>query len=527
MTNFKDYGRLLNFLTIISAILAETQILDYTNSQIITIEMGTARLQTGTFKIVHIIELDEYQKAITDIERTLDEHIPAKDSSYIYLKHDIAQVKNILNGLQPRRQIRSLDILGTAWKWLAGTPDHDDFQLIDDRTNNLIRNNDRQVTINKLTMNRLDEVSKITNKLLNTIQSTDIYEKQIIIGIERKLKIIKEELVQIDYSIQWTKANIVNSFILSNLEMNLTKKFFEEQDIPFTNLIEALEFSEIKIASNHSTLIYVISLPNTNKMNCNRYLVKSVKKGNISIKLPFKDIITCNQHVLGIKNKCKTLNNLSICKTTNIVNITNSDCIPKLMKSLPSKCTTTNNQHLPLVEEISTNILLLNNHNGEIQVDNKTVSLRGTFLIHHRNSTVVIQNQTYWTKEITAAKPLPAIAQSTNLTNIFQEVLSLEMLKDLHMTNTEEISIIKYRYGTSLITNFIFLIIAIGLICYRTYATRNRKLKVTVVDNKDQLKNVPTLNSEDAVEFKGGRVNTLYTENHFIAIPANGTFSLK
>lgn len=70
MKNSKDYGRLLNFISIIAAILAETQVLDYSNSQIITIEMGTAKLQTGTFKIVHIIELDEYQKAIADIEKT-------------------------------------------------------------------------------------------------------------------------------------------------------------------------------------------------------------------------------------------------------------------------------------------------------------------------------------------------------------------------------------------------------------------------------------------------------------------------
>ena len=73
--------------------------------------------------------------------------------------------------------------------------------------------------------------------------------------VERKLKIIKEELINIDYAIQWAKAGVINSFILSELEIKLTKDFFEKQKLPYVNLIEAIEYGEIKIAFDGLLLI--------------------------------------------------------------------------------------------------------------------------------------------------------------------------------------------------------------------------------------------------------------------------------
>ena len=40
-------------------ILGETQILDYTNSQMVMIKTGSTKIQTGVFKIIHLINLDQ------------------------------------------------------------------------------------------------------------------------------------------------------------------------------------------------------------------------------------------------------------------------------------------------------------------------------------------------------------------------------------------------------------------------------------------------------------------------------------
>jgi len=43
---------------------------------------------------------------------------------------------------------RGVNEIGTVWKWLAGTPDHDDFIKIQNKIDELIKNNNKQFIIN-------------------------------------------------------------------------------------------------------------------------------------------------------------------------------------------------------------------------------------------------------------------------------------------------------------------------------------------------------------------------------------------
>ena len=45
----------------------------------------------------------------------------------------------------------------------------------------------------------------------------------------------------------------------------MTKQCLENENIPFINVDEALEFAEIKIASNSDSIVYIVSLPITEK----------------------------------------------------------------------------------------------------------------------------------------------------------------------------------------------------------------------------------------------------------------------
>lgn len=52
--------------------------------------------------------------------------------------------------------------------------------------------------------------------------------------------------------------------------------------------------------------------------------------------------------------------NLSICKLAHILDISNTCCIPNLLKSMNATCHKINNQHAPTINEITSGILLLN-----------------------------------------------------------------------------------------------------------------------------------------------------------------------
>lgn len=126
------------------------------------------------------------------------------------------------------------------------------------------------------------------------------------------------------------------------------------------------------------------------------------------------------------------MNNVAICKRENYSNITDTRCLPKILKGQPSVCTTINNQHIASAEEILPGILLLNQFQGVITTENKEINLQGSFLIKYHNTTITIANQTYANEEISIVNPQPVIAQSVNASTDFEEIISLEMLKEIY-----------------------------------------------------------------------------------------------
>lgn len=92
--------------------------------------------------------------------------IDTNHSTFIYLQHEVKQAKNLLYQLKPKTK-RSLDFIDSAWKWLAGSPDHDDVVTLREKTNNVLSNNNQQVVINNLFENKINNITRIINQVNN------------------------------------------------------------------------------------------------------------------------------------------------------------------------------------------------------------------------------------------------------------------------------------------------------------------------------------------------------------------------
>ena len=490
--------------------------------------------------------MEQYEPILYEIKRTLIEDLTERDESYPYLTHEIKIIEAIIQRLKPTRTKRAINELGTIWKWVARSPDHDDFQIISDKINDVLRSNNRQVVINRLVEERINELINRTNKITNIIKSNEQIKKDLSKELERKLKVMKEEIVNVDYAIQWAKAGIINSFILSDLELRITKEFFDEQNMIYVNLLEAIEYGDVKIVSNALTLIYIISLPKTNEENCKNLLVKAVRKNNSIIKIPNNNIIVCKNDVLEIISKCKTLNDVSVCKEGNFKNVSNSACLPKLLHGQSSACTMTNAQHIPQIEEINPGILLLNAYNGTIEIGEKLVNLEGTFLLEFHNATIKANQRTYESRQISKAKPLPAIIQPGNISLSFEEILSLKMLKELHSVNTEEIKALgtKYEFSVYSLSGIVILLLII-LTIKIIFRRRTKSFPVTtVIDKTEKIPDITSSKqdgilktsnislmtmtsahlSEDTELFKGGGVNDSKISNEINIFAAPSAF---
>lgn len=154
-----------------------------------------------------------------------------------------------------------------------------------------------------------------------------------------------------------------------------------------------------------------------------------------------------------------------------------------MLRSRPPNCTVTNSQHIPEIEEIAPDIIFLNNFEGKIQIDGDPIPLNGTFLIHYDNDTVKINGNEFSNKARLTSNPLPAILQPFSKTNNTEEILSLQMLKQLNLNNIKQIgyaesaSQLKHAVYISLIT--ILLILSV-IITRKIWSKKNTDQKPTI-----------------------------------------------
>lgn len=400
-----------------------------------------------------------------------------------FLHHEITEIQSFLSRLKPKVSKRSINAIGTAWKWLTGSPDHEDLVMLENHINNLLENNNNQLIINRAMSERINNITEVSNKISKILKDREDIQHDMAVNIKFKLQLIKDEIININYAIHWAKVGIVNSYIFSNAEMNLIKEIIEKNNIPFTNIEEAFEFSNVKIASSSSKILYLIEIPITDNNLCESLLIKAIKKGNRLYKIPFEKIIRCKNKIFGKKSNCKEHNQIKICTKGNIVDISNSTCIPHLLKSRTPNCITINNQHIPTVQEVLPGIILLNQFNDTVCIDKEEISLTGSFAIQYHNSTITINNQTFLSNEISSSKPLPAVLQPNATLTAEEELLSLEMMKELHLKNINYIETLKGKGLTASIVNFGISGITLTLMAIVVVKLTSRKSPKLVVKN--------------------------------------------
>ncbi|KAH8307798.1 hypothetical protein KR044_004435, partial [Drosophila immigrans] len=157
----------------------------------------------------------------------------------------------------------------------------------------------------------------------------------------------------------------------------------------------------------------------------------------------FDLIIQCNETKFGIKEICETINDKSICKRENLIDLSTNTCEAALLQMKQPSCLQVNSQHIPEHEEILPGIILLNDFDGTINIDQEQLRLQGTYLIQARNASITIKGTSYTNREYVHVDPLPPMLQIIGNKSKVEEVLSLEMVKELNFNNTAKIQLMK------------------------------------------------------------------------------------
>lgn len=448
---------------------------------LISINDQPAKIQDGTLKLLHVIDLTYYQDILDDMTNYTEHHVSKSNPFYSTIHFELSQTIELLNTVNPKKKRRALDFLGTAWKYIAGSPDHNDLEMLTENINNIAQNNNKQILINKQNNERLNNLTKISNELTNIIKKDNKIIDEIAINTQQRLRLLKEEIVNIKFAIQWAKVNMINTMLLNKNELKLAIETLNKENIPFKTIEEAMEFADVAVMSNERKLLYVIKIPLTLIQTYKNLIIRPVKKGNLVPQLVYKEILVNSNEIFGINNECKKYNSVKICGKNQITNISDSNCIPKLINGFNSSCTYTNDHHIPTIEQIGPGIILLNDFNGTIYYLSKNQSLSGTFLIKFHNTSFKINDQLFRNTEISTLDLLPAIFQPTPEEKKRIQLLSLESLNELHLNNTKEIALIQTHNVVYKSITFTTITIIIIIISIMILLQKNRK--VLIVNN--------------------------------------------
>ncbi|XP_041452284.1 protein PF14_0175-like [Drosophila obscura] len=444
------------------------EISNYTKAHTISIHKGIGRLQTSSIKLIHIIDLKQIETELLTIR---DHTMTDLKKSYLYhtLTHEMVQALSALSTLYFKdRKTRSINWIGSAWKYVAGSPDHDDLMLIHNNLNNLITNNNDQVIINSQLQDRINNLTFVSNMLKNSIRDDNGFSNEIAISLQNQVRLLKEEIINVKYAIQWARLNVINSLLLNENELQEVHNIFQKNNMSSLTVEEMLELTDISVLHNKTTIIYIVKIPELDSTNFENLIIKPVIKNNLIVNIEANEIFLSDNDILKIPNNCKTTKEFKICYKKKTVNLQHTNCIAKLVRGKESLCGFTNADHIQTIEEIDNSLLLLNNFNGSIRQGNKTHQLRGTYLLHFWNDSIIIDKKEFNNKEKTILKPGVPLIQMTPTEMERLQILSLESLQALNVKNTKHLNLIK----THSTNNSIAIFCLLGTIITSIFITR-------------------------------------------------------
>lgn len=399
----------------------------------VTIKMGEGRITDGNFNLVHLINLTEYEDILARMLPTIHQITP-EGILKAQLNHQVQQINNLIAELKqkPPRKRRSINWIGSAWKWVAGNPDAADWDSIVKSQNEIIENNNQQYKINRAMTNTVQQILQEYNKITKHLSGNSNEQLQQVMF--NRLSIIKEEMKEMVRAAQLAKAGIINTNLLDREEIGHI--LAEVETLPYSNQIEAIEYAEPKMTTRGPIILYVISIPKTSSKNYNHVAVRSTIENGKQIYLEHKELLINQHETYGIIGNCHNFKEATICRNVQVQELLKDHCINQVLRGINAKCDYQSNED-EHIETLNENTIFLNNFNGTITQNNIKKHRTGNFLIQLFNETIQINNKSFTSKEVKMFEVLPSILQR-NITEGSTK-LDLKHLHSLHWSNVRKL----------------------------------------------------------------------------------------
>lgn len=377
-------------LILVSHALNGLKIVNVTNQPLIQFQAGQMRIQDGSVKIAHRINL-------TDIKTTIDAlELLIKDRNDTELEkiltYEIENVKYSARRLRPLNiRKKRWDLYGSFIKAISGVPDAHDLRRIDGKLSELGNNSNAQQKIN-------DEIETKINEIRDLIMSGNVDKSNIdLITIIFNVKIIREKLDNILDAIGLANKNIVSRKLIRIDEVELLARILVDQGIQLPTMEQVFDYTTPEIVTNNETITYNIAVPQLKPVTYDIVKLHPVTINNeqLTIKGSFA---TKFPNVLQITQSCKQIQQLTICEKNQVVDKTSDTCIQDTIFKAQASCEYKKVSRNNKITQVTPTAILIEAANTTLInncEDKPPIKLLGSFVIDFSNCSITIENDKF------------------------------------------------------------------------------------------------------------------------------------
>lgn len=450
------------------------EIRNLNNDPLLLLKINDCKLQIGYIKIIHPINITNLENNVylfSKLARQIDRDLPI---SNLILQKSRELVNNLhqLKPMRPRRTKR-WDTLGTAWKWIAGSPDADDLKIINTTLDELITENNHQTRINNIINTRIDEMATTVNRLIEgqALQNKILLKELDAVTLLLFMDTTNSILEDLEDTILRTRIELANSKLLSLKEILTIETLLNEQGIQTNFPEEALNYAKPKIATRGDLLLYILQIPKV-KGNCEiiRIFPLTIQNTVITDLPPY--VVRSENDLFSTTEPGSTI------QQDTFLEPLKDNCSLHIVLGRESHCNATFDDTTRF-ELIANNKILINNAKGSQMKSNcgpHNRTLDGNFIITFYNCSVQVGDHLFTSEELASnAKELQGAFPSLAIKWNIAQQHSIPRIQDQTIHNRKQLEHIKLKqfehrnlllgaFGGLSTTMVIFIIITITCI---------------------------------------------------------------
>lgn len=218
------------------------------------------------------------------------------------------------------------------------------------------KNSDQQLRINARLFDATHESIEQLNNVIAKVNAVDndLYTTTTVL---HKSIILSNQVSEVVRACQLAKTGIVDSYLLDHGEIETILR--EVDNLPYRNVMEAIEFSRPTVITNGTLLLYILAFPKVGVENYRlMHLYATIGEGK-QIILEHHKLATSSSETYAVLGDCLSIGNTTVCREEELQKLEEASCIPRLLKGGQAKCSYRGNNQ-PVVKQVDDGMLFLN-----------------------------------------------------------------------------------------------------------------------------------------------------------------------